>query len=119
MNLKEYILKDVWSHLKKNNPAKIRYPKKTPLGEDMVEREIIPTRFPTRDSLVVKAIDVTGMPEAERNQVLSLVKEYSDYLEAKNKTVFSFEDFVQHTCNDKAPRVAWKSFLTDKLEILD
>lgn len=105
--------------LKELNLVNIRYTKTSKDGDEVTNRTIIPTYVPNGRSVNVGAIDVTDLSETEREEVLNLYKDFSRYRESIEKTVFNFDNFVEHTTNEKAPKLNWKSFNPNKIEILD
>lgn len=90
--------------------AQIRYTK----DNEVTERTIIPTLLPVN----IKAIDVSDLPEFQREEIASLYKEYSEYLNQHLKTAFSFENWLAMTRGvDFTPK--WRTFKPDQLEVIE
>lgn len=95
--------------------SNIRYSKVTKEGvQEITERVIIPTYVPDQN---VAAIDVTGLPEQEVTAMLELYKEYSAYVEQARKTIFTFEDWANHTKGGEI-NAKWRKFAVSRVEIL-
>lgn len=91
--------------LTENAIASITYVKDSGMSTDRV---IIPTYVPNATQLV-RALDVTELQQADREQMQRLVEEYKAYKENIMKTMFSFEDWVDHTYQTQlTPK--WRSF---------
>ena len=82
--------------------------------EEARERVVISTYVPAPKHANVKAIDVTDLPEDQQEATLEAWNEYQDYLEQQRKTLFAFEDFVQHTGRD-LPDVKWRTFKPENI----
>jgi len=97
--------------LKSHKIQQIKYTKDN--GE-VTERYVIPTFVPKPN---VKAIDVTQLDEDTRNQLLSLLVEYNNYVAAQTNTIFGFEEWVEHT---KLLYVepTWRTFKINNTEVL-
>lgn len=97
--------------------VKIQYTKMD--SDETTERTIIPTFVP---SDAMKAIDVSGLAEDERSELLGLLQEYSDYYQLAAKRIYSFEDWISHTTGlseDARPTVKWRTFLLSNTEFID
>lgn len=91
--------------LTENAIASITYVKDSGVSTDRV---IIPTYVPNATQLV-RALDVTDLAQADQLQMQRLAEEYKAYKENIMKTMFSFEDWVDHTYHTQVdPK--WRSF---------
>ena len=98
----------------------IEYEKK---NGDVVERFIVPVTVPKE---YIRAIDVSGddYDEEAVAQMEQYVAEYAQYIKDHMSTMFSFEDFVDHTFNESI-EVQWKTFNlygiwnVDEIEFVD
>jgi len=70
------------------------------------DRVIIPTYVPTD---AVKAIDVTELEPAERQEIAALYKEYAEYKESFVNRMFNFEDWLEHT-QGVSYDLKWRTF---------
>lgn len=112
--------------LKEGIKTKVRYHKDVSERKDDIinikhettERVIIPTRVPKPP--LVKALDVTHLSEKEREQLEKSWKEYSEYVTDQMRTLFTFEDFVDHTNTEQQPHdnIKWRSFNPSLLEVV-
>lgn len=88
--------------LKTNRLAHIRYTRATDFGGgtkgEVTDRVIIPTYIPGE---AVKALDVSDYSEKDALTLQTLAQEYNEYVENKMRTVFSFEDWIDHTYGSK------------------
>ncbi len=84
--------------------------------ETASDRTIIPTFVPNTDNF--KAVDVSELSEEARAEMLNLLIEYREYYGERAKTIFSFEDWVEHTRGEK-PNVKWRTFNLNRTELLD
>jgi len=101
--------------LKQHELQKIRYSKiDERVGVQFTERDIIPTFVPQPN---IKAIDVTDLDEGKQLEVQALLTEYSEYVKDFQKTMFKFEDWVQHT-KDVYIEPKWRTFKTANTKIL-
>lgn len=57
----------------------------------------------------VKAIDVTELSEAERQQMTVRMLEYQEYLEQRRQADFKFEDWLEQTHTEQ-PDIKWRTF---------
>lgn len=95
--------------LKVGELATIRYSKE----DETTERQIVPSVVPTN----IKALDVTGLPQALREKIADAYGEYADYLQQHMRTAFSFEDWIEHSKGiELDPK--WRTFKPEKTEIL-
>jgi hypothetical protein len=78
---------------------------------EVTTRTIIPTSLPTD---LVRAIDITELPLAEREQLLTLYTEYRQYVEAFKANMFNFDTWIEHT-QGKAIAPKWRSFKSSGL----
>jgi hypothetical protein len=81
------------------------------VGGEVTTRTIIPTSLPTD---LVRAIDVTELPLAEREQMLTLYKEYKQYVEDFKANMFDFSTWIEHT-QGKQIEPKWRSFKSSGL----
>ena len=96
--------------LSESKIANITYTKDN--GESS-DRVIIPTYVP--NSALVRAIDVTELSAADQVQMERLVAEYREYKDHILKTMFTFEDWVDHTYHQSvSPK--WRSFKPGNIE---
>lgn len=79
------------------------------------ERTVIPTFVPHRS---FKAVDVSELSDEERTEMLALLEEYHAYYDERAKTIFNFEDWIEHT-HGKKLKVKWRTFKLDNTELLD
>jgi len=77
-------------------------------------RFIIPTTKPTSN---VKAIEVTNLSNVEREKMVLLVKEYNQYVSDQQRTIFSFDNWIDHTGHDVD--VEWRTFRSESLTEID
>lgn len=108
--------------LKSKEINKIRYTRSTNLGEgeagDVTERYIFPFFVPPPN---VKAIDVTGWKKEAREDAAKIFREYAEYYEQQMKTVFTFEDWLEHRFGSKkaVDPVKWRTFKLENIEVLE
>lgn len=97
----------------------IEYTKATDLGSgnkgEVTERYVIPSFVPHPN---IKAIDVTDLTEEEREEIAALYMEYVEYYKQAASTLFSFEDWVDHS-KQKNVRPKWRTFREDNVTVLD
>lgn len=98
--------------LNESTLTSVRYTKSD--GE-VTTRVIIPTFVPRPKHQNVKALDVTDLSEEERAMMEQAVREYNEYLDAQRKTLFTFEEFVDHT-RQTTVDPKWRTFKPDQLE---
>lgn len=96
----------------KNKLETVEY---TKANKETSERVIIPTYIPQPN---IKALDVTELTEDRREDVLEMVQEYSDYVAQQQKTIFSFEDWLEHSKQIDSTDVKWRTFKLDGLKIV-
>jgi len=75
-------------------------------GDQTTGRVIIPVNVPDSN---IQALDVTDLNTEEQKQAADLVNEYNQYLNDKMSTVFSFEDWMEHTSQPAIP-IKWRRF---------
>ena len=92
--------------LKEGMIAEILYRKDT--GE-VADRTIIPVTIPPQH---VKAVDVGELNTKDRLWLQDCIKEYQEYLTAKRATILKFEDWVEHTKNQRL-EVKWRTYKRD------
>lgn len=85
---------------------------------NLSDRTIIPTFVPRTN---IKAIDVSDLNEEERVVMLQQLLDYQEYVAAVTKTIFSFDNWRDHTKPDNetadiSPK--WRTFKIDKIEVL-
>ncbi len=73
---------------------------------EVTTRTIVPASVPNK---FVRALDVTELPPAEREEMQALYKEYTQYVEDYMANMFNFETWAEHT-KGKAPTTKWRSF---------
>ena len=75
---------------------------------DIVERFIVPVAIPKE---YIRAIDVSGddYDEVAVAEMEHYVTEYAQYVKDHMSSMFTFEDFVDHTFNESI-EVQWKTF---------
>jgi len=100
--------------LKENQLESISYHKTEVLGKQVIHGEVthrvvIPTYVPSPKNLNVKAIDVTDLSEEQREEMLTAWNEYQEYLEQQRRTLFAFDDFIEHTGRE-LPDIKWRTF---------
>jgi hypothetical protein len=69
-------------------------------------RVIIPTSVP-KD--LIRALDVSELEPAERQDLLNLYTEYKQYTAAFLENMFNFETWVDHTHN-RTVKPKWRAF---------
>lgn len=100
----------------------IRYTRTTSLGEgetgEVTERYIFPFFVPSPN---VKAVDITGFTEEAKGDVAKLFKEYVEYYEQQMKTVFTFENWLEHSRGPGAyvSPLKWRTFKAENIEVLE
>ena len=75
-------------------------------------RTIIPTIIPPAN---IKALDVTGLTEAEISALEIQLAEYAEYYNAVANTIFSFDDWRELTYQQTGAK--WRTFNKDGLVI--
>lgn len=78
----------------------------------ITERSVIPTFVPRPN---VKALDVTDMDPNDQAEMERLYSEYSEYKTQIEQTIFSFEDWLEHT-QQSGPDVKWRTFKMDGIK---
>ena len=69
-------------------------------------RVILPVSVPSTN---IRAIDVSDVPETERENLADLLQKYRTYKDNIIKNMFTFEDWVEHTTNTPiTPK--WRTF---------
>ena len=104
--------------MKHNTIAHIEYTRSTDIGGvkgDTTERFIIPTYIPPQN---IKALDVTQLNEDQRDELLTQWEEYQEYYSNQLQTLFSFNDWLEHTSN-ATTNVKWRAFKPENIEELD
>lgn len=108
--------------MKTNHISRIRYTKATNHGSGQLgeqsERYILPTSIPSDN---VRGFDVTQLSEGETKHLRDLWEQYQEYYQAKLSTIFSFEDWVEHTQPDSDIHslALWRTFKQRNIEPLD
>lgn len=75
-------------------------------GGDVSARVILPVSVPSTN---VRAIDLSDVPPAEREEVSKLFAEYRAYKEAFMANMFNFETWVEHSTG-KVITPKWRAF---------
>ncbi len=107
--------------LKQNHLAHVRYTKSTDLGGrkgEVTDQVIIPTYIPGD---AIKALDVSHLSETQALEIQQLQQEYIEYVEAKMKTIYSFEDWIDHTQIRNVAAKAnlkYRTFKSENLEVI-
>ena len=70
------------------------------------DRKIIPTFIPPEN---IKAIDVTGMSDGDVTRLECRLAEYAEYYKVAVKTIYSFNDWMEHTQQEYAD-LKWRTF---------
>lgn len=104
--------------LKQHEVAHVRYTKNKQVDDvlsvgSVTDRTIIPTFVPPQN---IKAIDVSDMCELEQEGVCALLKEYSEYYNTMAKTIFSFNDWLEHTHQIDHSDIKWRTFKLEGLK---
>lgn len=73
---------------------------------EVTTRTIVPTSVPAS---VVRALDVTELSPAEREEMQQLYKEYSAYVDDFMANMFNFEMWIEHSKGRVVP-TKWRSF---------
>lgn len=100
--------------LKANKLAHIRYTKVGANGVETKDRVIVPTYVPGEH---MKALDVSEAEPLEAMNLRALMEEYSEYVESKTKTIFNFEDWLDHTGNTRRD-LKWRTFKLSGTEVI-
>ncbi len=112
--------------LKENSLANISYHKITKITSDKktdisageyTHRVIIPTYVPQPKNMNVKGIDVTDLTETEASELLGIWQEYQTYLNNQRKTLFAFDEFIEHV-GGTSSEIKWRTFKPAQLEVL-
>ena len=93
-------------------PINIRYEKDS--GE-VSTRTIIPTITVPQN---IRAVDVTQLSEDGRTRITNFVKEYSEYVHNHLSSMFSLQDWIEHTSGEKI-ELSWRTFKRDNTTIID
>lgn len=94
--------------------VKIRYTKNE-VREDS-DRTIIPTYIPGH---VMKALDVTDLPQVDQERLSDLSEEYQLYYQQCAEQIFNFEDWISHTQGDNSDQeLKWRSFVIENTEFI-
>lgn len=101
--------------LQNNALSHVRY---TKADGEVTDRKVLLTFVPAPKHQNVKAIDVTGLSEADAEKLQGAWIEYQEYLENQRKTLFAFEDFVAQTLGD-SPEIKWRTFKPAQLEEME
>lgn len=111
--------------MKRNQVSHIRYKKTTNYGRgqagEVTDRYIIPTSIPSDN---VQALDVTGRSDEETQRLQQLWEQYVDYYQTQLSTIFSFEQWLEHTTEPTDSALAtdivkWRKFKWPNVEELD
>lgn len=109
--------------MKENQVTNVRYTRSTNYGRtdeaqgEVTERCIIPTYIPKTN---VKALDVSDLSKEDRQWLQQLFEQYKQYYQDAVKSLFTFEDWVEHTQNvDVTNKVKWRTFNQNNLEETD
>lgn len=81
------------------------------------ERTIIPTYVPKQTSNV-KALDVSALTQGQRAELLELVGSYQQYKDQYIKTMFTLENFIEHTTG-KPAELKFRTFIQENLEVVE
>lgn len=97
----------------------VKYEKATDLGSgskgESTERYIVPTFVPQPN---IKAIDVTDFTVEEREEIAALYTEYTQYYKQVAKTLFSFEDWLEHS-KQRYLEPKWRTFRMENVKVID
>lgn len=112
--------------MKEGTQVKVRYHKEVSesdgdtinIKHETTERVIIPTRIP-KTSPPIKALDVSHLSAEERGQLENAWEEYKEYIKTQMNSLFTFEDFVDHTDAANSDNIKWRSFKSSLLEVID
>jgi len=77
-------------------------------------RTVIPTFIPQNN---MRAIDVTECDDETRAEMLTLLSEYAEYVQGRQKLIYNFEDWMEHTHELTGP-VKWRTFKLDNTSFL-
>jgi len=83
--------------------------------EEITTRWIVPMAVPSSN---IKAIDLTEYSASERDQAAKTIAEYAQYVQLQQQKIFSFEDWLEHTTNQKATNVKWRTFKSEQTQEL-
>lgn len=81
---------------------------------EVTDRVIIPTRVPKPETNV-KALDVTSLNIKEREQLEEAWGEYREYIANQMRTLFTFEDFIEHT-SKPISSLKWRTFKSNNIQ---
>ena len=90
--------------IRANELIHIRYENST---GSVTERVVIPLSVP---SDTMKAIDVSELGIAEREEMQGWANGYGEYLAAQRQRTYSFEDWVEHTTSVGISPPKWRTF---------
>ena len=107
--------------LKQHEITHVRYTKNKQVDDilsvgSVTDRTIIPTFVPPTN---IRAIDVSDMCELEQEGVRALLEEYTDYYNTIAKTIFNFNDWLEHTQQIDPSVLKWRTFKSEGLEVID
>ncbi len=103
------------SELKVNRLAHIQYTKVDMDGDiETTHRVIVPTYVPSEN---IKALDVSDLKPLEAMELRMLMEEYTTYVESKTKTIFNFEDWLDHT-GQKSYDLKWRTFKPEQTHVI-
>lgn len=84
-------------------PTNIEYVKDS--GDRSLRTIISTTEFPRN----LRAADITELNEDEKSEMVSLFKEYDEYVHQHMSKMFSFNDWAEHTTGHPV-EVKWRTF---------
>ncbi len=73
---------------------------------EVTTRTIVPASVPAG---VVRALDVTDLTPAEREELQQLYREYVEYVDNFKANMFNFETWIEHSKGKVVP-TKWRSF---------
>lgn len=77
-------------------------------------RTIIPYKIPEEN---IRAIDVSDLPEGEREEMRQYLTEYNNYIKSLENQRFTLEDFISHS-KGKEIKPKWRFFNKDRIKEL-
>lgn len=111
--------------LKQGEIKHVQYTKATNYGSsqqgEVSDRYVIPTFVPHDN---IKVLDVSGYSPEEQQRVQDLYQQYMEYYNRAISTLFSFEDWIEHTGTDGSglfdrDLVRWRTFKLPNITELD
>lgn len=78
---------------------------------DTKQKDVLIFEEPRKDVLT---IEVSNLPGDEVDKMIALMEGYKEYLELMKSKQFTFEDFIEHTTNEKKA-ITWKRLQLERI----